>query len=101
MPGWIWIVLVAFMLVVLALGGFYAFKCVMKLSKVVKEAGEEVAARMGDMKVEPEAGESHDSLLAQPLWAAADHYSQAHVRIDEKHMRRHRNHVATWNRWMH
>lgn len=99
MPGWIWVLLVIFMLVMIVAGAAYAFLKAKKSLSIAGALGSHVGKVMDKLGEEPEDSAPHVPALAQPLADTAKVYEDAHKsRLEYKQARRNK-HTATWRRW--
>jgi flagellar basal body-associated protein FliL len=99
MPGWIWVLLVLFMIGMIIAGGIYAFLKAKGALSTLGGLGSHVQKAMEAMSTEPEAIEAHAPAVTDSLAQTAQRYEEAHTaRLEHKQMKRNR-HVATWRRW--
>ncbi|MCH4208556.1 hypothetical protein [Bifidobacterium sp.] len=101
MPGWIWVVLVLFMLVVLVAGAAFVVVHAIRAMRVISDVGSAVNDRIAAMSERDESGETQNAtaVFAQPLRTASERYAQAHSRVIARRMRRHERHVERWTQW--
>lgn len=99
MPGWIWVLLVLFMLAMIVAGGIYAFLKAKAAFGKLGGLNSHVQKAMEAINAEPEPREEHAPALTNPLAQSAQRYEEAHAaRLDYKQAKRNR-HVITWRRW--
>lgn len=99
MPGWIWIVLVAFLLVTLIVGGVYVIRHAISAMHVIGRTGDEVSSRLSRLEADDHRQRNEPPMFTRPLAEAADRYArtQAHIMEHRDHVRN--RHVAIWKRW--
>lgn len=99
MPGWIWVLLVIFMLVMIIAGAAYAFFKAKKSLPIAGALGSHVSKVMDKLGEEPEDSAPHVPAVAQSLVDTAKAYEDAHKsRLEYKQARRNK-HTVTWRRW--
>ncbi len=103
MPGWIWILLVIFMLAMLIGGAVYAIRHAMAASRSIGRVSEDLNRHMPQP---PAAGQSQATTdktegpaFALPLSQSTERYSQAHALVLQRNAQRRRNHGHIWRRW--
>lgn len=102
MPGWVWILLVLFMIAMLVSGAVYAIIHAIRAGKTVGQVGESVGRHMPqpvDKDARPR--ESTGPFFAQPLNKASERYSQAHADLLRRKNYKRDRHASAWARWKH
>lgn len=101
MPGWIWIVLVVFMVAILVIGCAYAIMHAVAAGKVVSAMSEEVSRHMPDLDDGKRTASDEDQapFFTQPISVTSHRYARAHagklIRRDRSRLR----HESIWVRW--
>lgn len=100
MPWWIWLLLVLFMIVMIAIGGVYAVRRALAALGTISETGSRIGDRLARMG-KPVAAQPDDDapIFTKPLRTAADRYEQAHVDVILRKEAKRRRHVEAWRRW--
>ncbi|NEG69125.1 hypothetical protein [Bifidobacterium choloepi] len=103
MPGWIWWILVAFLIVMLVIGVVYVVRHALGAMHKLSAVGGKVSDRVSQMGVDPDAVATAPEapIFTQPLSVATERYSDAHAEIIEQRQARRERHMATWQRWLH
>ena len=102
MPWWIWLVLVIWMLVVLAAGGWYVFSRVRAAAHQLSAGSEDIGKRVQTISavqsrpVEP-AGKP--PLLVRPLNDAIERYADAHAEVRVRRAHAQDRHMDRWREW--
>lgn len=101
MPWWIWLVLVVFMILVLALGAWYVFVHAMSAMRIVSRTGAQVMDRVNALS---DSGDSSHSqaeppIFTLPLREAADRYEQAHIEVLNRKAAQRERHARIWHDW--
>lgn len=101
MPGWIWWILVAFLIVMLVIGVVYVVKHALAAVHKMSAVGSKVSDRLALMGIDPDAQESQAEppIFTQPLSVASDRYADAQAEVMERRQARQERHYATWQRW--
>lgn len=100
MPWWIWLVLVAFMLVMLVAGLIYAALHLWRGFQKVSQTGAVIGEHMAAFQdVGTSSGPSEPPLFTQPLATASERYSQAHAEVIRRRENKRNRHAEAWNRW--
>lgn len=100
MPWWIWVVLAAFMLVVLVAGLAYAALRLWHGFRKVSDTGARIGECLAAMGRPSEAAAVDEPpSFTQPLQAAADRYADAHADVVRRREARRARHVEAWARW--
>lgn len=102
MPGWIWLVLVVFMLAMLATGVLYVVVHAVRAVKKASAVGDAVSSTLGKMSVDADAvAPGEPAIFTQPLSTAADRYSQAHAQVIRRQEARRNRYAGIWSKWLH
>ncbi|MFT8355897.1 MAG: hypothetical protein ABF780_03030 [Bifidobacterium aquikefiri] len=99
MPGWIWLLLVIFMIVVLIAGAAYVVFRALAAMRTATKLSTVIGAKIADAQSSSQDKEPQDPLLTQPLSVASDRYSQTHAEVLRRHNRIHERHMRTWQQW--
>ncbi|MCI1984123.1 MAG: hypothetical protein LKJ47_05060 [Bifidobacteriaceae bacterium] len=99
MPGWIWIILVVFMLIMIVGGAAYAFFKGLHTVRGLSTLGAHAQKDMAAMQTEPQPRTQRNPAFTQPLEDTAKAYEDAHLKRREYKAARRNRHVATWRRW--
>lgn len=100
MPGWVWVILVLFLVAMIALGVFYAFRHGSAALSSVAPEGRRIRkdlAALSDKETQPDR---KPLALERPVGQMAQDYEDAHYRL-VRHRLQVRNHrdAENWRRW--
>lgn len=99
MPGWIWVILAVFMLVMIVAGGIFAF---LKAKGAFSGLGELNARVQKDLSA---IGEKEDlrspsaPAVTHPLARTAERYADIHAATLDRKAARRARHTEHWSRW--
>ena len=102
MPGWIWVLLVIFMLSMLVGGAVFAIRHAMAAGRSIGRVSDDLNRHMPQppATVQPQATDRTEGpAFALPLSQSTERYSQAHALVLQRKDRRRRNHGLIWRRW--
>ena len=102
MPGWIWILLVIFMLAMLIGGAVYAIRHAMAAGRSIGRVSDDLSRRMPQPPVSGQSlatDRTEGPAFALPLSHSTERYSQAHAQVLQRKEQRRRNHARIWRRW--
>lgn len=99
MPGWVWILLVIFLLVMLVAGAVYAIRHALAALHVVNETGGRIADVFARLEQEPTPKEVETPSFVLPLEVSADRYADAHSAVIRHQEETRSKHAAVWKRW--
>lgn len=100
MAWWVWVLLAAFMIVVLAVGGIYVFRRAVAALRIVSGVGAKVSDRLERMGEREDGSDSTASpSFVHPLRQTAERYSDAHAAVIERRRAARMRHAQAWRRW--
>lgn len=100
MPWWIWLILALAMLAVLIAGIIYVIIHGLHALQSMQRAGEAVSERMALMSdTEGTRHPKERPIFTEPLEVAANRYTQAHTKVDERKRARRERYARIWSRW--
>ncbi len=100
MPWWIWLILALAMLAVLIAGIIYVIIHGLHALQSVQRTGEAVSERMTLMTdTEGTRRPKERPIFTERLEVAANRYTQAHTKVDERKRARRERYARIWSRW--
>lgn len=100
MPWWIWLVLVAFMLIMLIAGAAYVVMRGLALMHVVTDLGAAVGERVGNIAKPESDPTAPKPIFTEPLHVASNRYATAHTQVLQRRAAARRRHIARWGQWL-
>ncbi|MFT8638890.1 hypothetical protein [Bifidobacterium sp.] len=100
MPGWIWLVLVIFMIAMLVGGAIYVVFRAMAAMRSVGRLSSAIEEKLSPVQ-EDDENSAEAPLFTRPLHVAGERYSVAHAEVLRRHDRIHERHMRTWQQWKH
>lgn len=101
MSGWIWLLLIVFMIVILISGAVYVLFRALAAGRTATRLASVVENKLSETQSNEQPEETHPPLFTQPLRVASEHYAKAHADVIARHNRIHERHMATWQQWKH
>ncbi|BDR54644.1 hypothetical protein KIMH_07550 [Bombiscardovia apis] len=101
MTGWIWPILVVFMLVMLVCGAMYVFRRARDASRVATSLAAAIQQRLSAAQQTEPTQADETPAFTQPLSASSDRYAQAHKRVIERKAQTRVRHEMKWADWAH
>ncbi|MBT1177957.1 hypothetical protein JS532_10415 [Bifidobacterium callimiconis] len=99
MPGWVWVLLVIFLLAMLITGSVYAVRRALAALHAVNETGGRVADIFARLDQEPTTGDAEAPSFILPLEVSADRYADAHSVVIRHQEETRSRHATVWKRW--
>lgn len=100
MPGWVWVVLACFFVIMLVLGTLFAFHHAKNAARTIKPVIEHTQEKLAQMKEQKsEDVDSLDPIFVRPLDVAIDEYAAAHADVLARRDERRQRYATAWTRW--
>lgn len=99
MPGWVWVVLVIFFLVMLVSGIIYAVRHAISALHVVAGTGDDITNALARLEQDPETREKQVPSFVLPIDVSAERYADAHSAVIRHQEEIRSRHAAIWKRW--